>query len=229
MFFFLSAQSCLPEMVGRRDVVLEKSSSCRRPGGGGSKGSLIPTLRAPADLRAPEPTGSAWPERLPSSSRKNCLCVQSRGAGEEGRLLLPSVGACREGLGSVPPDFFLSSRSSAPGLSALTHSLGRRCESEEEEYDEGRRDAWKEKQKEGGLLGWHRHFSPRRNLSPSLPLSFLVFIKSCDGSSCLPPSAGCRPRRSHQAIYSEIPKYQSQHFQELLQNSPGYQWMRAHA
>lgn len=74
----------------------------------------------------------------------------------------------------------------------------------------------KSRRKEDSLGG--PGMSHRVEISPHLSLS--LSSPSCDGSSCL-------PSRSHQATDPEIPKGQSQHFQELLQNSPGHPWMRA--
>lgn len=169
--FFLSAQSCLPEMICIRDLRLEKSASCRRPGGGGSTGSLIPTLRAPADVRAPEPTGSAWPERLPSSSRKSCLCVCPEPWGGGGRQAAPALGWSLQGRPGLRPPRLL------PKL--LTKCSGALCSDPTPwagDANPRRRNmmkaggnAWKEKQKGRGLLGWHRHFSPVE-ISPSLSL-----------------------------------------------------------
>lgn len=79
-------------------------------GGSGSKGSLIHTLRAPADLRASEWTGSGWPERLLSSSRKSCLCVQSSevGSGEEGDgQAAPALDWSLQGRTGLGPSRFL--------------------------------------------------------------------------------------------------------------------------
>ena len=81
------------------------------PGGGGSNGSLIPTIRAPAGLQASEQNGSGWPREAAFLLQKEVpLCPEQ----QQGRLLLPLVGVC-SGTGTpwapVPPDFSLR----APG------------------------------------------------------------------------------------------------------------------
>lgn len=125
-------------MVCRIAFVLEHQ---HLPGGSGSNDSLIPTIRAPAGLRASEQNGSGW---LPSSFRKKSLCVQSSSkAGCSCPWLAPALGQGRSGLPPLQTSPS-SSQPSALGLSALDPTSLAGDVNEEGARDEERRDTGKE-------------------------------------------------------------------------------------
>lgn len=160
-----------------------EAAACRRQWGSGLPGSC--------GAGHPSPTGRAAPSLRPYGPR---------------RPLLTPAAACREVPGSCPPSPPPLPGAPSPGSRV---SVLQTPPALQETQRWGRRTWWR-----GELLGRQAQEDRGPPLTagdplpspPSASWRSLGPVTAAAAAKC----KGCCPRRSHQAIYSEIPKYQSQ-------------------